>query len=142
MRRAKKGAGPPGLTAESARLMLDSEAGRLVAGLCRGPLAWSLCKSRLAVSGALSSVTSSGGWSFGPWLRNTPGADSLVHALASAVELDPEATVLSVDGVGAFDNVSRRAMLDALRAVTGANRCLPFVRLFYASASEFVWHDS
>ena len=51
----------------------------------------------------------------------------LVHVLASDVGLDPEATALSVDGVGAFDNVSRRAMLEALRAVPGANRCLPFV---------------
>ena len=37
-----------------------------------------------------------------------------------------------VDGVGAFDKVLRRAMLEVLRAVPGANRCLPFVRLFHA----------
>ena len=89
-----------------------------------------------------------GGWSLGLWLSSTPpppafleacrphqfalstraGADSLVHAQASAAELGPEATVFCVDGVGAFDTVSRRAMHDALRS--GANRCLPFVRLF------------
>ena len=49
----------------------------------------------------------------------------MVHALTAAVELG--ATVLSVDGVGAFDTVSRKAML---------------VRQFYASPSEFVWHDA
>ena len=51
-------------------------------------------------------------------LSTRAGADLLVHALASA-ELDPEATVLFVDGVGAFETVSRRAMLEALRAFSG-----------------------
>ena len=53
----------------------------------------------------------------------------MVHALTAAVELDPGTTVLSVDGVGAFDTVSRKA----IQAVPGASRCLPFVRQFYAS---------
>ena len=62
-----------------------------------------------------------------------PGAGSLVHALTAAAKLDAKASVLSLDGVGAFDIVSRQAMLEALQAVPGANRCLPFVRQFYAS---------
>ena len=32
-------------------------------------------------------------------------------------------------------------MLEALQAVPRANRCLPFVRKFYAWPLEFVWHD-
>ena len=74
-------------------------------------------------------------------LSTRSGVDAVVHALAASVELDPTASVLSVDGVGAFDTISRNAMLTGLHSVPGANACLPFVRLFYSCPSEFVWHD-
>ena len=70
------------------------------------------------------------------------GTDSVVHALSVATELGPTATIVSVDGVGAFDTISRTAMLRGLQSVPGANFCLPFVRLFYTTRSEFVWHDA
>ena len=53
-----------------------------------------------------------------------------------------DATVLSVDGVGAYDHVSRQAMLAALRDVPGACRLLPYVRMWYGSPSTYVWLDS
>ena len=43
--------------------------------------------------------------------------------------------------LGAFDLISRAARLEALRHVPKASSILPFVRLFYGSASEFVWID-
>ena len=52
----------------------------------------------------------------------------MAHVLQGLTELDPEATVTSIDGVGAFDLISRRAMLEGLRGVDDAG--LPFVRLF------------
>ena len=44
-------------------------------------------------------------------------------------------TVTSIDGVGAFDMISRGAMLEGLRRVSGA--ALPFTRMFHSS--EYLW---
>ena len=44
-------------------------------------------------------------------LSTRAGAESVVHFLAAASELNPEATIVSVDGIGAFDTMSRRSML-------------------------------
>ena len=44
--------------------------------------------------------------------------------------MDPQATVLSVDGVGAFDLISRTAMMTALRDAPGCDVALPFVLQF------------
>ena len=75
-------------------------------------------------------------------LSTRAGSEALVHSLQAACEGDPSFTVLSVDGVGAFDLIGRQAMLTALRDTPDANAILPFVRLFYGSPSEFVWADS
>ena len=42
--------------------------------------------------------------------------------------MDPQATITSIDGVGAFDLISRRAMLEGLREVDAA--AVLFARLF------------
>ena len=47
-----------------------------------------------------------------------------------------------VDGVGAFDTVSRLAMLSGVSRVPGGSACLPFARQFFAAPSRFVWHDA
>ena len=39
------------------------------------------------------------------------GTECVGHAIQGLTDLDPEATVLSVDGIGAFDLVSREAMM-------------------------------
>ena len=75
-------------------------------------------------------------------LSTRSGTEALVHTLQVLTETSPTATVLSVDGVGAYDHVSRQAMLEALRDVPGACRLLPYVRMWYASPSTYVWHDS
>ena len=56
--------------------------------------------------------------------------------------MDPSATILSVDGVGAFDLVSRNAMMQGLLGMEGGDQVLPFVRLFYGSPSTFFWEDT
>ena len=53
-------------------------------------------------------------------------------------ELDPQTTITSVDGVGAFDLISRRAMLLGLREVEAA--VVPFARLFCVR-SEYLWDN-
>ena len=51
-------------------------------------------------------------------------------------DLDANATLLSVDGIGAFDLISRSAMLQGLLEVEGGGgSVLPFVRLFTGSPS-------
>ena len=51
-------------------------------------------------------------------------------------EADREATALSVDGVGAFDHVSR-----ALASHERLAPQLPCVRQFYGQASQYLWYD-
>ena len=62
-------------------------------------------------------------------------------AQTAAVESKITPTMLSIDGVGAYDTISRHSMLAALAAVPGANRCSPFVNMFYSHPSNYVWHD-
>ena len=52
------------------------------------------------------------------------------------------ATIVSVDGVGANDLVSRTAMLSGLMDMEEGDRLLPFVRLFYSDPSTFLWDDA
>ena len=57
-------------------------------------------------------------------------------------EADPHTTVLSVDGIGAFDLVSRTGMLRGLCRVPDGPEALPFVRMFYGQASMYSsWED-
>ena len=50
--------------------------------------------------------------------------------------------MLSVDAVGAFDHVSRGAMLTALYARPELQPLLPFARQFYADPSTYTWYDN
>ena len=74
-------------------------------------------------------------------LSTRAGCECIVHALQGLCELNPSATVTSIDGVGAFDLVSRRAMLEGLAQVDGGAATLPFVRMFYGSPSQYLWDD-
>ena len=56
-----------------------------------------------------------------------------------ARETDPQSTVLSIDGVSAFDLISRSAMMQRLREVN--EEALPFVRPFYGQPSTYLWED-
>ena len=74
-------------------------------------------------------------------LSTRAGTEAVVHALTATTQLSPTQTILSVDGVGAYDTISRASMLRGLHTTAGANACLPFVRMFYTEASHYVWHD-
>ena len=60
--------------------------------------------------------------------------------LQSLTELDPSATVISVDGVGAFDSVSWSAMPGLFDTEEG-ERLLHFVRMFYSQPSSYLFDD-
>ena len=65
-------------------------------------------------------------------LSTREGTECVSQAIT---DLDPSATVMSIDGVGAFDLVSRTSMLRGLQGVEGGGSVLPFVRQFYGGPS-------
>ena len=61
------------------------------------------------------------------------GCECITHALQGLTELDPEATITSIDGVGAFDLISRLQRVSA--------EAVPFARMFYGRRSEYLWES-
>ena len=74
-------------------------------------------------------------------LKTKAGCECVAHVLQTLTDTDPEATVLSIDGVGAYDLISRNAMLEGLLRMEGGDQILPFVRCFYGSPSTYLWED-
>ena len=56
-------------------------------------------------------------------------------------DVDPEATVTSIDGVGAYDLISRIAMLENLRRMENGDQILLSARCFYGRPSTYLWED-
>ena len=68
------------------------------------------------------------------------------HALSTragyeCIAHDPEATVLSIDGISAHDLISRKVMLSGLARVPGGDQVLPFVNRFHSAPSQYWWED-
>ena len=63
--------------------------------------------------------------------------ECIAHVLQGITELHPELTITSVDGIRAFDMISRESMLRWLLEVEGGGAALPFIR-YYGSPSEYV----
>ena len=61
--------------------------------------------------------------------------------LRAATDSDPNVTILTVDGIGAYDHVLRSAMLGRLYAMPTARSLLPFVRMSHAQPSSYQWFD-
>ena len=61
--------------------------------------------------------------------------ECIAHILQTLTEDNPRTTVLSIDGIGAFDLISRKSMLEALMRVEGGPDIMPFVRQFYGQPS-------
>ena len=74
-------------------------------------------------------------------LADRSGTDSLVHMVRALTELDPQCTLISIDGVGAYDHVSRTRMLTELWRQEGLRDLVPFVRMWLGRQSTFVWTD-
>ena len=56
------------------------------------------------------------------------------HVLQGLTELDPETTVTSIDGIGAYDTISR-----VEGPATGGRHRVSC--MFYGSPSEHLWED-
>ena len=63
----------------------------------------------------------------------------IAHVLQGITDLDSRATVTSIDGISAFDLISRSAMMKGIQKVHGA--AVPFVSMFYVTASTYLWED-
>ena len=95
--------------------------------------------------------TSCGGWWHRRWVMwkqrqhristhfRREQAQNALHALKLLTEENPRATVLSIDGNGAFDFISRKSMLETLMRVEGGPAIMPFVRVFYGQPSSYLW---
>ena len=60
------------------------------------------------------------------------GTECIAHALQALTESNPQCT-MTVDGIGAFDQISRASMLGALRDVEGGSQALPFEVVLWAT---------
>ena len=74
-------------------------------------------------------------------LSTRAGTESVSHLLRALTDLDPEFTVVSVNGIGAYDLIRRRAMLTKLHSLPKASAFLPFVKLSYGQPSKYWWRD-
>ena len=75
-------------------------------------------------------------------LVNSAGTDCVGHAVRAMTDADPNATILSIDGIGAYDHVLRSAMMSKLYSVPELRGLLPFVRSTYAHPKSYRWQDA
>ena len=74
-------------------------------------------------------------------LSTRAGKECVTHMVQALTSGDREATILSIDGIGAFDLISRNAMLRGVVRMVEGEKLLLFIRLFYGSPSTFLWED-
>ena len=74
-------------------------------------------------------------------LSTRAGTDCVGHAIRAVTDANTMCTVLSIDGIGAYDHVYQSAMLAKLREVPSLQGLLPFVRATYANLTSYVWED-
>ena len=75
-------------------------------------------------------------------LSTRAGCECIDHVLQGLCEQNPQATVVSIDGLSAFDQISRAAMLDGLFNVANGGAVLPFVRMFHGVPSSCLWEEA
>ena len=72
-------------------------------------------------------------------LQTKAGTEALAHTLRFLAEQDHEAVVMSLDGIGAFDHVSRAAFMSKVASSPSLCSLLPLVKALYGSESQFLW---
>ena len=70
------------------------------------------------------------------------GTDTLAHILQALTDDDPDRVILSIDGVGAFDHVSRARIFQELEATPELHDIILFIRQWYGTVSKFLWTDA
>ena len=74
-------------------------------------------------------------------LSTKAGCECVAHMLQSMTDLNPEVTVTAIDGVVAYDLISRSSMLEGLLRMEGGDQILLFVRMSYSNPSTCLWED-
>ena len=69
-------------------------------------------------------------------LQTRAGTDAVGHALRVITDSDPNAVVISLDGIGAFDHIRRSAILAKMCSTPALADLVPYVRLFYSRQSR------
>ena len=69
------------------------------------------------------------------------GTEALARAVRIASEANGRTTVLSIDGVGAYDHISRSCMLQGLQSDPSLATLSPYVRQFYGEPSTYLFYD-
>ena len=138
-------AGPSGMTADHLQPLLCDCFGARPGSRCssgRGKDGSDHCApSRTEASEELWSETFFEGWSPEQWpnkmaaraeaamapfqhtLTTKAGCESVAHILRSLIDQDERATIVSIDGVGAHDLISRNAMLEGMASVFAVTGC-------------------
>ena len=80
-------------------------------------------------------------WPSNLGLCDRSGTDLVAHLMQYLTDESPNRVILSIDGVGAFDHISRARMFEALLADPSLHSLIPFVRQWYASPSRYLWRD-
>ena len=70
------------------------------------------------------------------WMRDSR---PLANRLQALTDFDGDATVVSVDGVGAFDLISRVLMMKGLRHAVSGESIIPFA--IHGQPSAYLWED-
>ena len=68
-------------------------------------------------------------------LSTRAGTECVAHALQSLTDENLSMMVKSIDGIGAFDLISCKVMLQVLMHIKGGPVVMPFFRMFYKQAS-------
>ena len=74
-------------------------------------------------------------------LSTRAGTDCVGHAIRALTDANPLTTILSIDGIGAYDHVYRSGFLQKLLNVPSLQGLLPFVRATYADPTSYAWED-
>ena len=74
-------------------------------------------------------------------LSTRAGTECVTHIVQALTSENSETTILSVDGIGAYDLISRDAISQGVRDMVDGDKMIPFIRQFYGSPSTFLWDD-
>ena len=74
-------------------------------------------------------------------LSTRAGCECVTHVIRAATDINDRTTIVSVDGIGACDSISRNSMLEGLHRMVDGDQMMLFVRLFYGSPSVCLWED-
>ena len=74
-------------------------------------------------------------------LSTIAGTECVTHIVQALTSENPEATILSMDGIGAYDLISRNAMFRGVADMGGRDKVIPFARLLCGFPSTFLWEE-